>query len=70
MALDLRSATTCEDYLGLLPAVVRDGDQRSSATLRSLRHSDGCGADGKQDCYPCLRDTSLLDDALKAVERR
>jgi len=69
-ALDLRSATTCDDYLRVLPAVLRDGDQRSLATLRSLRHADGCGADGKQDCYACLRDSTLLEDALRAIEKK
>jgi hypothetical protein len=68
--LDLRAATTCEDYLRVLPAVLRDGDQRCSATLRALKHTDGCGDDGQQDCYACLRDNTLLDDALAAVEKR
>jgi len=70
VALDLRSAANCDDYLRVLPAVVRNGDQRSSATLRALRHNDGCGADGQQDCYACLRDNSLLEDALKAIDAR
>ncbi|MEO8179388.1 MAG: hypothetical protein ABI895_11205 [Deltaproteobacteria bacterium] len=70
VALDLRSAANCDDYSRVLPAVVRNGDQRSSATLRALRHNDGCGADGQQDCYACLRDNSLLEDALKAIDAR
>jgi hypothetical protein len=69
-ALDLRSATTCEDYLRVLPAVRRDGDQRCSATLRALKHTDGCGDDGQKDCFACLREGTLLDDALKAIEGR
>jgi hypothetical protein len=69
-ALDLRTATSCEDYLRVLPAVQRDGDQRASATLRALKHRDGCGDDGKQDCFACLRDGTLLEDALTAIERR
>jgi hypothetical protein len=69
-ALDLRSATSCEDYLRVLPAVQRDGDQRCSATLRALKHRDGCGDDGQKDCFACLRDSSALDDALKAIEGR
>jgi hypothetical protein len=69
-ALDLRSATTCEDYLRVLPAVQRDGDQRCSATLRALKHRDGCGDDGQQDCFACLRDGKLLDEALTAIEGR
>ncbi len=69
-ALDLRSATSCEDYLRVLPAVKRDGDQRCSATLRALKHTDGCGDDGQRDCFACLRDGRLLDDALVAIEGR
>jgi hypothetical protein len=69
-ALDLRSATTCEDYLRVLPAVQRHGDQRCSATLRALKHTDGCGDDGQKDCFACLREGTLLDDALKAIEGR
>jgi hypothetical protein len=69
-ALDLRSATTCDDYLRVLPAVQRDGDQRCSATLRALKHTDGCGDDGQQDCFACLRDGAMLDKALTAIEKR
>ncbi len=69
-AVDLRAATTCDDYLAVLPAVVRSGDQRCVAALRTLKHTDGCGDDGKQDCYACLRDGSQLDEALAAVEKR
>jgi hypothetical protein len=69
-ALDLRSATTCEDYLRVLPAVQRDGDQRCSATLRALKHTDGCGDDGQKDCFACLRDGTILDNALTAIEKR
>jgi hypothetical protein len=69
-ALDLRTATSCEDYLRVLPSVQKNGDQRCSATLRALRHKDGCGDDGKQDCFACLREGSLLDDALAAIEGR
>lgn len=69
-ALDLRSATSCDDYLRLLPLVQRDGDQRCSATLRALKHKDGCGDDGQQDCYACLRDSTSLDDALTAADSR
>jgi hypothetical protein len=69
-ALDLRAATACEDYLRLLPKVLSSGDQRCSATLRALKHTDGCGDDGHSDCYACLREGPLLDDALAAIEKR
>ena len=69
-ALDLRTATTCDDYLRVLPSVKKNGDQRCSATLRALKHKDGCGDDGKQDCFACLREGALLDEALTAIEGR
>jgi len=69
-ALDLRVAASCDDYLRLMPSVSRDGDQRCSATLRSLKHTDGCGSNGEQDCYACLREGAMLDDTLRAIESR
>lgn len=69
-ALDLRAARTCDDYLRVLPAVIRAGDQRCSPTLRALEHQDGCGDDGRQDCYACLREGTELADALSAVQKR
>ena len=42
----------------------------SRATVRALEHRDGCGDDGRQDCFACLRESTLLDDALKAIEGR
>jgi hypothetical protein len=69
-ALDLRSAASCDDYLRVLPTVLRNGDQRCSATLRAIEHTDGCGSDGQQDCYACLRHDSQLKDTLEAVQHR
>lgn len=70
VALDLGAATTCEDYLRVLPRVVEHGDPRCAENLRSLEHTDGCGDDGKSDCYACLRPGTLLKDALKAIDQR
>ena len=70
VALDLRNSATCEDYAKLLPSVQRDGDQRSSATLRALEHKDGCGDDGRDDCFRCLRRGTQIASALRATESR
>jgi hypothetical protein len=70
VALDLRNSASCEDYAKLLPSVQRDGDQRSSATLRALEHKDGCGDDGRADCFRCLRKGTALASALRATESR
>jgi hypothetical protein len=31
---------------------------------------DGCGQNGKADCYPCMRHDTLLSDALDAIKKR
>lgn len=70
VALDLREARRCEDFRQLLPRVTLHGDLRSGRILRPLLEEQGCGPGGKQDCYPCLRHDSALEDALAAAERR
>jgi serine/threonine-protein kinase len=69
-ALELRDAKSCEDFAKLLPKVRDEGDERSFAPLRPLLKADGCGASGKDDCYPCLRHGSLLKDAVTQAQMR
>jgi hypothetical protein len=69
-ALDLSDGKTCEDYARVLPTVLEHGDERSLALMVALTHTDGCGDDRAQDCYPCLRETSTLNDAIEAVKQR
>lgn len=68
--LELKDGKRCEDYASALPAVLANGDERSLDTLESLRHTEDCGADQRQDCFPCLRKDSLLTDAIEAVKAR
>jgi hypothetical protein len=69
-ALDLSDGKTCEDYAASLPEVLAQGDERSLALMVALTHTDGCGDDREQDCYPCLRANSTLNDAIEAVRQR
>jgi hypothetical protein len=70
IALDLRIAETCEQNKELLPRVLDKGDRRSLALLAKLSRKFGCGANKRQDCYPCLREDKSVDDAMTAVKKR
>jgi hypothetical protein len=69
-ALDLSDGKSCEDYARALPAVLAHGDERSLSLMVALTHTDGCGDDRAQDCYPCLRETNTLAQAIEAVKQR
>jgi hypothetical protein len=70
VALELRIAETCEQNKALLPKVLDKGDRRSLALLAKLSRRFGCGANKRQDCYPCLRDDKAVDEAMTAVKKR
>lgn len=70
VALDLRIAETCEANQAVLERATRDGDRRSFHLLAKLHRRYGCGANKRQDCYPCLREGDALDKALAAVRER
>ena len=69
VALDLRSAASCQAKKAVLPRVEELGDERSLLLLRPLLNTTGCGFVKRGDCWPCLRDGSLTR-AIKAVEAR
>jgi hypothetical protein len=69
-ALDLSDGTSCEDYRRALPKVLAQGDERSLSLMVALTHTNGCGDDREQDCYPCLRADGTLSDAIEAVKQR
>jgi DNA-binding response OmpR family regulator len=68
--LDLRRAKSCEQVQELLPRVAKEGDLRAFRPLVKLLTKTGCGPTGALDCYPCLRGTRGLNEAISAVERR
>ena len=69
VALELRKAQSCQDYKKLLPRATLSGDTRAFRILEPLTVKRGCGPGKKDDCYPCLRRSSALDDALGACRR-
>jgi len=69
-AVALRFATTCAERYALLPRAADLGDERALGYLNLYRATTGCGRRGKDDCYPCLRVDSRLDDAILAIKQR
>jgi hypothetical protein len=71
VALDLRSAASCEDTKAVLPRALKDGDRRSLHLLTKLLAKRGCGAKKNEDCYACLRaDAGDLTTTINAVKGR
>jgi hypothetical protein len=70
LALQIREIKGCSAIADLLPRLTKDGDERSLGTLKRLQGDSGCGFLGLEDCYPCLRKGTGLDDAIAAVSAR
>jgi hypothetical protein len=70
VAVDLREAGTCEENAKLLPSAIEIGDKRALIPITRLFRRTGCGANKRQDCYPCLREGDTLKSALVAVKKR
>jgi len=70
VALDLREAEGCEAIKPLLARATLHGDIRTYRVLTPLLKERGCGPDKKDDCYECLREGSVLKDALAASRNR
>jgi len=70
LAIDLRAAKQCEAKRDLLPRVQTEGDRRALVQLRGLLQTRGCGFLGVQDCWSCLRKSSVLQDTITAMELR
>lgn len=70
IAMSLRDAESCEDTLKLLPEVERVGDERTLTKLRAMHKKRGCGEHERSDCYPCLREGKLLQNATVAAGMR
>jgi hypothetical protein len=71
VALDLRTAESCEQYKAILPKALKDGDRRSLHLLTKLSAKRGCGAKKNEDCFACLRDqTDELTATINAVKSR
>lgn len=70
LALGLRRADSCEKKHELVKLANQAGNELVLATLRELTQKTGCGLNGTEDCYPCLRNDSALADAIERVDQR
>lgn len=70
LALDLPNVRDCETMMTFVSRAKKSADDRSSAALRRLEKDDGCGVDGKADCWACLRGDTLLYETRTAVDSR
>ncbi len=71
VVIDAETLTECEDIRDLVERAHEDSDKRAVSHLVKFAKKTGCGAGGKEDCYPCLREnTHALTDALRAAQGR
>lgn len=70
LALDIREAKGCSKLKELLPRAKEHADERSLTSLKRLQKKGGCGFLGLEDCYGCLRDGLVLDEAVSAASGR
>jgi serine/threonine protein kinase len=66
----LRYSAGCDEKKALLPDLKKSSDERALFELVPLQDRTGCGARKKDDCYPCLRTSNDLDDAIAVVRTR
>jgi hypothetical protein len=68
--LDLRREEDCDKVSKLLLKAKTDGDKRIVPVIARLDTKTGCGPKKLDDCWACLRKTTLTKDALKEVGKR
>ena len=66
----LRYSAGCDEKKALFTELKKNSDERALFELVPLQDKTGCGARKKDDCYPCLRTSNELDDAIAAVRTR
>ncbi len=71
VALELRSAETCEEQAAILPKAAASADRRSVHLLTKLLAKRGCGPKKTEDCFACLRaQQPQLTAAIDAAKAR
>jgi serine/threonine-protein kinase len=70
IALDLRTANTCDKIKALLPRASDQGGSRALAVLKAYAPNRGCGFLGTRDCWPCIHKDGSLAKTIAAVEER
>jgi hypothetical protein len=68
-AVRLRKAETCEEKHALLDFAGKAGGKYVLAYLQELDRKKLCAADDLVNCYPCMRNDSLLGDTIAKIER-
>jgi hypothetical protein len=68
--LDLRREEDCDKVSKLLLKAKSDGDKRIVPQLARLENKFGCGPKKLDDCWACLRKSTLTKDALKEAGKR
>jgi hypothetical protein len=68
--LDLRSVKDCEAMLSVMDRAKAHSDQRALLSLQPFYSRKGCGLGKENDCWPCLRDKKLLEEATVAARTR
>jgi hypothetical protein len=70
LAAELRTAPSCDAAHSLLARAKQEGDERSLSQLDAWKSTSGCGKTHTEDCMPCLRKDSALDEAIQAIKAR
>ena len=70
VAIDAFDVNDCGGARKLLRRAMKVADNRAVRPLSKFAQTIGCGENGAEDCYPCLREDELLGDALRAAQRR
>lgn len=70
VAVALRHTKHCEQIYALLLRAKNVGDARSLPYLEPLQKTHGCGAGGKQDCYPCMRKDDRLTKVIEHLKSK
>jgi serine/threonine-protein kinase len=68
-AIELTFTTQCEKLQSILSRAATESDIRSVGRLRDLESRIGCGPEKKDDCFPCLRESSLIEPALATAQK-
>jgi serine/threonine-protein kinase len=69
--IDLRTANAgCESKRAAVALALEVGDARAVPLMQPLTSTKGCSILGRFDCWPCLRNGNLLNNAIKAAEKR
>jgi hypothetical protein len=70
VALEIRDVKDCAAAAEIVVRAEEAGDARSLRSLQRFQSKTGCGFLTLEDCYPCLRKDSALDDAVAKVSER